>query len=55
MHDSHKHTHVESRRPLRLRPLPRPGRQGEGDTIRPEDVAWILEWSQPSPREGTDA
>jgi hypothetical protein len=51
----HKHTHVESRRPLRLRPLPRPGGEPEPETDRPPEAAWILEWAQPAPSDGTDA
>jgi hypothetical protein len=54
MTQPHKHAHVQSRRPLRLRPLPRPERERE-DAIRPEDAAWILEWNLPSPGDGTDA
>lgn len=55
MTEPHKHTHVESRRPLRLRPLPRPGGECEPEPEGALQTAWILEWAQPAPGDGTDA
>ncbi len=63
MNDAHEPSHGQPRRPLRLQPLPRPGRpvEPEPDGARdaeadeqpapaaePTPAAWIHEWSQPA-------
>jgi hypothetical protein len=59
MSESHEPRHLESRRPLRLQPLPRPSRAtaepeeaddepaADDDEEAPEE-GWIHEWSQPT-------
>jgi hypothetical protein len=59
MNDPHSPRHDLPRRPLRLQPLPRPGRRADSPAdaaeAPPGDGSWIHEWSQPAPALSTDA